>query len=76
MPKVYSQDLREKAVAAVDRGVTKSKVIRMFNISRDSLDRWLKRREANVQIPEGSIPSNFTTFWVYSEVLSSSFSLD
>jgi transposase len=44
MPKAYSQDLREKAIAAIDRGVPKSEVITMFNISRDSLDRWLKRR--------------------------------
>ena len=44
MPKAYSQDLREKAIAALDRGVPKSEVITMFNISRDSLDRWLKRR--------------------------------
>lgn len=46
MPKAYSQDLREKAIAAIDRGIPKSEVIAMFNISRDSLDRWLKRREA------------------------------
>lgn len=46
MPKAYSQDLREKAIAAVDRGVPKHQVIAMFNISRDSLDRWLERREA------------------------------
>lgn len=44
MPKAYSQDLREKAIAAVDRGVAKHEVIQIFNISRDSLDRWLKRR--------------------------------
>lgn len=46
MPRAYSQDLREKAIAALDRGVSKSEVITMFNISRDSLDRWLKRRKA------------------------------
>jgi transposase len=46
MPIAYSQDLREKAIAAIDRGVPKSQVITMFNISRDSLDRWLKRRSA------------------------------
>jgi transposase len=46
MPSAYSQDLREKAIAAIDRGVPKSEVITMFNISRDSLDRWLKRRSA------------------------------
>ena len=44
MPKAYSQDLREKAIAAIERGVPKSEVITMFNISRDSLERWLKRR--------------------------------
>ncbi len=44
VPKAYSQDLREKAIAAIDRGVPKSEVIMMFNVSRDSLDRWLKRR--------------------------------
>jgi transposase len=44
MPSAYSQDLREKAIAAIDRGVPKSEVIMMFHISRDSLDRWLKRR--------------------------------
>jgi transposase len=46
MPIAYSQDLREKAIAAIDRGVPKSEVITMFHISRDSLDRWLKRRSA------------------------------
>ncbi|MBD2037035.1 helix-turn-helix domain-containing protein [Leptolyngbya sp. FACHB-321] len=45
MPKAYSQALREKAVAAVDRGVPKSEVITMFNSSRDSLDRWLQQRQ-------------------------------
>ena len=44
MPKAYSQDLRAKAIAAIERGVPKSEVITMLNISRDSLDRWLKRR--------------------------------
>ena len=44
MPKAYSQDLREKAIAAIGRGVPKREVITMFNISRDSIDRWLKRR--------------------------------
>lgn len=44
MPKAYSQDLREKALAAIDRGESKNTVIEMFQISRDSLDRWLNRR--------------------------------
>lgn len=45
MPAPYSHDLREKALAAIDRGEKKSRVIGMFGISRDSLDRWLKQRK-------------------------------
>jgi len=41
----HSHDLREKVVAALDRGERKSQVSQMFNISRDTIDRWLKRRE-------------------------------
>lgn len=46
MPTPYSDDLRQKALAAVDRGEGKSQVSRMFTISRNTLDLWLKRREA------------------------------
>ena len=45
MPAPYSDDFRQKAVDAVDRGERKSKVCQMFNISRNTLDLWLKRRE-------------------------------
>ena len=45
MPKTYSLDLRKKATAAVDRGEKKSHVSKTFNISRNTLDLWLKLRE-------------------------------
>lgn len=45
MPAPYSNDLREKVMAAIDRGEKKSHVSRMFNISRDTIDRWLNRRK-------------------------------
>ena len=45
MPAPYSEDLRQKAIAAVERGERKSNVSRMLNISRNSLDLWLKRKE-------------------------------
>ena len=45
MPAPYSVDLRVKAVAAVDRGEPKSRVARVFQISRNTLDLWLRRRE-------------------------------
>ena len=45
MTAAYSIDLREKAVSAVDRGEKKSHICRTLNISRNTLDQWLKRRE-------------------------------
>jgi transposase len=45
MPAAYSDDLRQKVMIAIDRGEKKSYVSRMFNISRDTIDRWLKRRD-------------------------------
>lgn len=43
MPAPYSDDLRQKALAAVKRGERKTDVSRMLNISRNTLDLWLKR---------------------------------
>jgi transposase len=45
MPAPYSYDLRQKAIAAVEGGEPKSAVCRMLNISRNTLDLWLKRKE-------------------------------
>jgi transposase len=45
MSSPYSEDLRQKAIAAVERGEGKTKVARMLNISRNTLDLWLKRKE-------------------------------
>ncbi len=45
MPAPYSYDLRAKAIAAVKRGEHKIDVSRMLNISRNTLDLWLKREE-------------------------------
>ena len=45
MPAPYSDDLRQKAIAAVERGESKSHVCREFQISRNTLHLWLKRLE-------------------------------
>lgn len=45
MPAPYSDDLRTKAISAVKRGERKTDVSRMLNISRNTLDLWLKREE-------------------------------
>ena len=44
MPAPYSDDLRTKAIIAVERGERKIDVSRMLNISRNTLDLWLKRK--------------------------------
>ena len=45
MQSPYSEDLRQKAMAAVKRGERKKNISEMFNISRNTLDLWLKREE-------------------------------
>lgn len=43
MPAPYSLDLRQKAIAALERGERKINICRTFGISRNTLDLWLKR---------------------------------
>jgi transposase len=44
MPKPYSYDLRKKAIEAIEQdGMKKSEVSQLFNISRNTIDLWLKR---------------------------------
>jgi transposase len=41
----YSTDFRQKALDAVERGERKSHICRMLNISRNTLDLWIKQRD-------------------------------
>ncbi len=45
MPQPYSYDLRLKAIAAYHSGKKKIEISRYFNLSRNTLDLWLKRAE-------------------------------
>ena len=42
----YSYDLRMKVLGAIDGGLRKSDASRLFQISRNTIDLWLKRRAA------------------------------
>jgi len=42
--KTYSQDLREKLLAAVDRGMPRKEAVGVFGVSPATLKRWLRRR--------------------------------
>ena len=44
MPRPYSYELRQKAIASVERGEKKTVICRILNISRNTLDLWLKRK--------------------------------
>ena len=45
MPKPYSYDLRQKVIQAIELdGLKKSEASLMFNISRNTIDLWLKRQ--------------------------------
>lgn len=46
MPAPYSNDLREKVLIAVDRGMNKSEAGRIFSIHRKTIERWVKQRDA------------------------------
>ncbi len=41
----YSYDLRQKVIQAIDNGMRKSEASRVFALSRNTIDLWLKRRE-------------------------------
>jgi transposase len=62
MPKPYSYDLRSKVIEAVKKGKKKIEVSRFFNISRNTLDLWLKQQEETGDykpkepIGQGTIP--------------------
>ncbi len=55
--KAYSKDLRLRVLAAVDRGMPRAEVAKIFGISLPSIKRWLKRRretgEVSAKVPSG-----------------------
>lgn len=45
MPAAYSYDLRTKVISALDAGMGKSRASRVFKISRNKINLWLKQRK-------------------------------
>lgn len=45
MPASYSYDLRTKVINAIDSGMRKIQASQIFQISRNTIDTWLKKRE-------------------------------
>jgi transposase len=45
MPAPYSYDLRKKVIEAIDGGMKKTQVSKIFKISRNTINLWLQRRK-------------------------------
>jgi len=47
--RAYSKDLRLKVLAAVDRGMPRKEVTRVFGVSSPSIERWLSSGEGRAE---------------------------
>lgn len=54
--KAYSKDLRLKVLDAVDRGMPREEVARVFRLSVPSIKRWLRRRRETGDVAPSPIP--------------------
>src|SRR5215213_10008632 len=54
--KAYSVDLRQRVLAAVDRGMPRSEVVATFGVSLATLKRWLVLRHACPELTAQSPP--------------------
>jgi transposase len=54
--KPYSEDLRERVVAAVARGTKRAEVVETFAVSLPTIKRWLKQRRETGDLAPKPIP--------------------
>jgi transposase len=54
--RAYSEDLRTRVVAAVDQGVPRDEVARLFQVSAPTIKRWLRLRRETGQLGARAIP--------------------
>jgi transposase len=52
----YSKDLRLKTLAAIDRGIPRREVARLFGVSLSTIKRWLNRRRLTGGVQTMKIP--------------------
>ncbi len=46
----YSDDLRQRVINALDKEMRKTEGARVFKVSRNTIDLWLKRREVTGEV--------------------------
>jgi len=54
--KPYSQDMREHILRAIDQGVSRAEVIRIFGVSEPTIKRYLKQRRETGSLAPKAIP--------------------
>ncbi len=54
--KAYSQDLRERVLRAVDQGVARSEIVRVFGVRLATIGRYLKQRREMGHVQPKAIP--------------------
>lgn len=54
--RAYSLDLRERVLAALDGGTSRTTVATTFRLSERTLSRWLARRQAGAPLAGGTGP--------------------
>src|SRR5918993_5010241 len=54
--KAYSVDLREKIIAAVERGMSKAQAARIFGVGATSVKRYVKLAEGGKPLSPGKAP--------------------
>src|SRR5260221_10992778 len=54
--RAHSQDLRERILHAVDQGKPRAEIIKMFEVSRATIKRYLKRRRETGEVRDKAIP--------------------
>src|SRR5215207_10628405 len=52
----YSQDLRVRVVEAVDEGMARTEVTRVFAVSLPTIKRWMRRRRETGTVAPKAIP--------------------
>jgi transposase len=54
--RAYSLDLRERVLAALDRGMSQAEAVTTFGVSLSTIKRWAARRRAGMSLVPGRSP--------------------
>jgi transposase len=59
--KVYSQDLRERVLRAVDLGCPRAEIVHLFGVSLSTIKRYIKQRREKGHVRPKAIPGRPST---------------